>query len=142
MHESNASFAVDLKKEEIDFDFTGNLSHTTTDKIFLNTPFSKEWIKGDFQAHILLDQLKHSTFQGILEGKNLSFPQIQEIPLNINDISLRADNKSVIVDSLKLTWEDNHLSVNGDVNISENGFLFDLDMSVDGLELGYNQKTP
>ena len=53
--------------------------------------------------------------------------------MNINDISLRADNKSVIVDSLKLTWEDNLLSVNGDVNISENGFLFDLDMSVDGL---------
>ena len=66
--ESNASFAFGLKEEEIDFDFTGNLSHTTTDKIFFNTPFSKEWIKGDFQAHILLDQLKHSTVQGALEG--------------------------------------------------------------------------
>ncbi len=132
--ESSASFAFGLKEREIDFDFTGNLSHMTTDKIFLNTPFSKEWIKGDFHAHILLDQPKHSTFQGILEGKNFSFPLIQEIPLNINDISLRADNKSVRVDSLKLTWDDNHISVNGDVNISENGFLFDLDMSADGLD--------
>ena len=76
--ESNASFAFGLKEGEIDLDFAGNLSQSTTDKIFLNTPFSKEWIKGDFQAHILLDQLKHSTFQGILEGKNLSFPWIQE----------------------------------------------------------------
>ncbi len=49
--ESNASFAFGLKEKEIGFDFIGNLSHTTTDKIFLNTPFSEEWIKGDFQAH-------------------------------------------------------------------------------------------
>ena len=118
----------------IDVDFTGNLSHTTMDKIFLNTPVSKEWLKGDVHAHILLDQLKDSTFQGILEGKNLSFPFIQKIPLNINDISLRADNKNVIVDSLTLTCQDNHLSVNGDVNISESGFFFDLDMTADGLD--------
>jgi hypothetical protein len=139
--ESNASFAFGLKEEEIDFGFTGNLSHTTTDKIFLNTIFSKEWIKGDFQAHILLDQPKHSTFQGILEGGNLSFPWIQKIPLNINDFSLRADNKGVRVDSLILTWQDNHLSVNGDVNISENGFIFDLDMSADGLDWNTIRKT-
>ena len=132
--ESNASFAFGLNEEEIDFDFTGNLSHTTTDKIFLNTPFSKEWIKGDFHEHILLDQLEHSTFKGILEGGNFTFPWIQKVPLNIKDISLRADNKDVRVDSLIFTWGDNHLSVNGDVNISENGFLFDLVMSADGLD--------
>ena len=132
--ESNASFAFVLKEEVINFSFTGNLTHTTTEKIFLNFPISKAWIKGDFQAHILLDQLKHSTFKGILEGKNLSFPWIQKIPLNISNISLHADNKSVRVDSLILTCQENHLSVNGDVNISENGFLFDLDMSADGLD--------
>ena len=132
--ESNASFAFVLKEEVIDFSFTGNLTHTTTEKIFLNFPVSKAWIKGDFQAHILLDQPEHSTFQGILEGKNLSSPLIRKIPLNINDISLRADNKSVRVDSLILNWEDNHLSVNGDVTITENGFLFDLDMSADELD--------
>ncbi|KHE90450.1 MAG: hypothetical protein SCABRO_03835 [Candidatus Scalindua brodae] len=132
--ETTASFACDLKEEVIDFRFTGNLSHTTTDKIFHNTPFSKEWIKGDFQAHILLDQPKHSIFQGILEGGNFSFPWIQKVPLSINYISLHADNKSVMVDSLRLTWEDNHLSVDGDVNISENGFLFDLTMSADRLD--------
>ena len=132
--ESNASFAFGIKEEVIDVDFTGNLSHTTMDKIFLNTPLSMEWIKGDVHAHILLDQLKDSTFQGILEGKNLSFPFIQKIPLNINDISLRADDKSVIVEPLTLTCQDNHLSVNGDVNISESGFFFDLDMTADGLD--------
>ncbi len=132
--ESNASFAFVFKEEMIDFSFTGNLTHTTTEKIFLNFPVSEAWIKGDFQAHILLDQPKHSTFQGILEGRNLSSPFKRKIPLNINDISLRADNKSVRVDSFTLTWEDNHLSVNGDVNTSENGFLFDLDMSADGLD--------
>ena len=139
--ESNASFAFGLKEGEIDFNFTGNLSHTTMDKIFLNTPFSKGWIKGDFQAHILSGQLRHSTFQGILEGKNLTFPLIQKIPFNINDFSLHADNKSIRVDPLKLTWEDNHLSVNGDVNISENGFLFDLDMSADSLDWDTIGKT-
>ncbi|MFV1976524.1 MAG: AsmA-like C-terminal domain-containing protein, partial [Candidatus Scalindua sp.] len=139
--ESNASFTFGLKEEEIDVGFTGNLSHTTTDKIFLNTPLSKEWIKGDFQEHIRLDHLEQSTFQGILEGGNLSIPWIQPIPLNIKNISLRADKKSVRVDSLILTWGDNHLSVNGDVNISENGFLFDLDMSAEELNWDTIRKT-
>ena len=139
--ESNASFAFYLKEKEIDFSFTGNLSHTTTDKIFLNTPFSKEFIKGDFKAHILLGQLNHSTFKGILEGENLSFSWIQKIPLNINNISLRADNKSVRVDPLILTWAGNHLSVNGDIDISENGFFFDLDMSAGGLDWDSIGKT-
>ncbi|MBC8548064.1 MAG: AsmA-like C-terminal region-containing protein [Candidatus Brocadiales bacterium] len=139
--ETNASFACGLKEDVIDFSFTGNLSHTTTDKIFLNTPFSKEWMRGDFQAHILLNQLKHSTFKGTLEGGDLSCPRIQKIPLNINDISLRADNKSVRIDSLILTWQENHLSVDGDVNISENGFLFDLAMSADGLDWDTIRKT-
>jgi hypothetical protein len=61
--------------------------------------------------------------------------------LNINDISLRADNKSVRVDSLKLAWQDNHLSVNGDVNVSENGFLFDLVMSAEELDWDTIRKT-
>ena len=139
--ESNASFALGLKEGEIELDFVGNLSQSTMDKIFLNNPFSQEWIKGDFQAHIMSGQLKRSTFQGILEGKNLSFPWIQKIPFNINDFSLRADNKSIRVDPLILTWEDNHLSAKGDVNISENGFLFDLDMSADGLDWGTIEKT-
>ncbi|GAX60693.1 hypothetical protein SCALIN_C13_0210 [Candidatus Scalindua japonica] len=139
--ETNASFACGLKEEVIDFSFTGNLSHTTTDKIFHNTPFSKEWIKGDFEAHILLDKPKHSIFHGILEGGDFSFPWIQKVPLNINDIALHADNKSVMVDSLRLTWKDNHLSVNGDVNISENGFLFDLVMSADGINWDTIRKT-
>ena len=138
---SNASFVFYFKEKVIDVGFTGNLSHTTTDKIFINTPLSKELIKGDFQAHILLDQLQHSTFQGTLEGKNLSFLRIQKMPLNINDISLHADNKSVRVDPLTITWHDNHLSVNGDVNISESGFLFDLDMSSDGLDWDTISKT-
>ena len=150
-NESNATFALDYKGKEIGFDFTGNLSHTTTDKIFLNTPLSKEWIKGDFHADIMLDQLNRSTFKGILKGKNLSFPLIQKIPFNINDISLRADNKSVIVHSFKLTWQENHLSVNGDINIIEDGLLFDLDMTSDGLDwdtirkslnIGDNEQDP
>jgi hypothetical protein len=139
--EDKASFTFSLKKKEIDFNFTGNLSHTTTDKIFLNTPLSKEWIKGDFHEHIQLDQLEHSTFQGILEGGNLSLPWKQKIPFNIKNISLRADNKSVRVDSLILTWQDSHLSVNGDINISENGFLFDLAMSADRLDWETIRKT-
>ncbi len=82
----------------------------------------------------MLDQLKHSTFKGTLEGGNFSCPRIQKVPLSINNISLRTYNKSVNVDSLILTFEDSHLSLNGDVTISESGFLFDLAMSADGLD--------
>ncbi|NOG84284.1 MAG: hypothetical protein HND49_10865 [Planctomycetes bacterium] len=132
--ETNATFGFGLREDVIDCSFTGNLSHTTTDKIFHNTPFAKEWIKGDFQAHIQLDQPKQSTLQGTLEGKNISVPWNQKIPFNIKDISLHADGKSIRVDTHILALSDNHLSVNGEGNISEDGFLFDLDMSADELD--------
>lgn len=131
--ESNAVFAFDLGRKAINVSFTGNLSHATTDKVFLNTPFAKEWIKGDFKAHIQLDQPKHSLFQGTLEGKNLSVPWNREIPFNIKDISLRADGKSVSVDSHILALRNNHLAVQGNANVSENSFLFDFDVSADRL---------
>ncbi|MDR4499504.1 MAG: AsmA-like C-terminal domain-containing protein [Candidatus Scalindua sp.] len=139
--ESNASFRFGLGDKAINFSFTGNLSQTTTDKIFLHAPLAKEWIKGDFQAHILLDQPEHSTFQGVLEGKNLSVSRYLKVPFNISDISLHADTKSVRVDSHILTLSNNHLSVNGEVKASEDGFLFDSDMSADGLEWDTIRKT-
>ena len=113
--ESSASFRFDLGEKMINFGFTGNLSHTTTDKIFLNTPFAKERIEGDIKVHIRLDRPEHSTFQGTLKGKDLPFSWNRKVPLHINDISLHAEGKSVRVDSLLLTLSDNRLSVQGEV---------------------------
>ncbi|MDR4505747.1 MAG: AsmA-like C-terminal domain-containing protein [Candidatus Scalindua sp.] len=138
--ESSVSFRFDFGEKVINFGFTGNLSHTTTDKIFLNTPFAKERIEGDIKVHIRLDRPEHSTFQGTLKGKDLPFSWNRKVPLHINDISLHGEGKSVRVGSLLLTLSDNRLSVQGDVTISEDGFLFDLDTSAGGLDWGTIRK--
>jgi hypothetical protein len=132
--ESHASIKLGRKEKEFSFNFTGNLTQTTTDKIFLNTPAYKEWIKGDFRVHILKDSPGQSTFKGKLEGKNIVFPWKLKVPLTINSISLNAEKNNVKVDSVVFTLGDGHVSLKGGIDASEDGFLFDMDISADRLD--------
>ena len=132
--ESNVSFAFGLIEKEYHFNFTGNLSNTTLDKMFLNTALSGEWINGDFQAHILPDQPERSTVKGTLAGKGLLLPWKQKEQLNINNFSLTANNNNVKLNPCELTWGGSRLSLNGNINADDDGIIFDVDVSADELE--------
>ncbi len=58
-------------------------------------------------------------------------------PIDKVIVNLKTDGPNdlqVDIDKINVSGDYNHLSVNGDVNISENGLLFDLDMSANRLD--------
>ncbi len=133
-HDSDAALALTHKGEVYDFNFIGNLTASTLDKIFSKEIGMDRWVKGDFTAHILTDQPMRSSFQGKLEGKNILFPWELKVPLTINSISLDAGKNVVKVDSAELMFGNTHISLKGDIIASEKAFLFDMDIFSDGVE--------
>jgi hypothetical protein len=132
--ESNASFALALKERELHFDFDGHLDKTTLDNLLIENEILTGRVDGDFEAHILMDQPMRSTAQGKLRGMGLGYPLELKVPLRLEDVSLVAKKNRLKVESALLTWEDNHLSLKGNMDFSEDEFLFDMNLSADGLE--------
>jgi hypothetical protein len=139
--ESRASLALNLKKREFDLNFSGNLNKKSMDQLLAENQFLAGWIKGDFRAHILLDQPMKSTAHGKLQGAHLGSLGKLRASVNIESVSLSATNDRLTVESALCTWEDSRLTLEGNVDFSEKGFLLDMDVSVDGLEWGKVKKV-
>ena len=132
--ESRASLALNLKKKEFDLNFMGNLNKKTLDQLLAKNQFLAGWIKGDFRAHILIDQPMRSTAQGKLQGANLGYLGKLKAPVKIESVSLNAAKNRLKVESALFKWEDSRLILEGNVDFSTKGFLLDMDLSVDGLQ--------
>ncbi|MCP4267450.1 MAG: AsmA-like C-terminal region-containing protein, partial [Candidatus Brocadiaceae bacterium] len=71
---------------------------------------------------------EYFTAQGTFEGKDFSIPWHKNVPLTINSVSLLGKGKSVEVDSIMLTWGGKNIFLDGDINTSDEGIAFDMDM--------------
>ncbi len=132
--ESRASFALKLKERELHLDFKGNLNKTTLDGLLIKNHILTGRIQGDLQTHILMDHPMRSTAQGKLQGLGLGHPLELKIPVQIENFSLDAKGNKLTVESALVTWGESHLNLEGDVKFSEEEFLFDMNLSADGLE--------
>jgi hypothetical protein len=140
-NESHASFALNLKKKAFNLRFTGNLNKTTLDALLVKNEFLAGWIQGDFQAQILLDQPMRSTAQGKLIGEDLIIPWKLKVPVKIDSISLDAKENHLTVESAIFTWGDNRMALEGDVEVSADGPLLDMNLSVNEVEWERIRKT-
>ena len=129
--DSHASIKLTYGKNLIDFSFRGSLTEKVLNRMFTRTSFHHGWIKGDFLAHIRLDRKKESAAQGYLEGSHLIFPLGRNEPLKISHASLRADRKTVNIDSATLNFGDNQFVLKGSIKAAGSRFRFDLDASSD-----------
>jgi hypothetical protein len=133
--ESNASFALDLKEKEreLHLEFVGDLEKTTMDRLLTDNQILAGRIEGDFHAHILLEQPMRSTGHGRLKVEDFDSPW-RRVPLTLENISLYATENQLDLESVLITWEEEHLALKGKVKLSEEGFLIDMDLSSDKLE--------
>ncbi len=88
---------------------------------------------GDFEAHILLDHPMRSTAQGRIRGVGLGHPLELKTPLVFENLSLKAEKSTIKVESALVTWGESRLSLDGDLKVSEEDFLFDMNLSADGI---------
>ena len=133
--DSHAAITLTYGKNLVDFSFRGSLTEKALNRMFARTSFQHGWMKGDFRAHIQLDSPGQSSAQGYLEGAHLIFPLGGNEPLKIGYANLRADNKTLKVDSATVSFGDSQFTLKGNVQASKNVFRVDMDVSTDGINV-------
>jgi len=138
---SDCLMTLELRDRVAKVGFSGELSERTLDKIFSGYQFQNGWLKGDFRATLLLDQLMRSTVQGRLEADDLSLPWQLEKPLEIEHISLTGDGNHISIAEARFTWEEMPFVLSGDVGFSEKRILLNVDLSTERVDLDQVTKS-
>ncbi len=129
--ESSASFSFNLKGNEVDLAFRGELNKKTLDGLLARNQFLSGWIRGDMRAHILLDRPLSSTTQGKLRVAGLKHPWKTKVPFEIKSVSLDMAANKVKVESASFTWGESRLNLEGNLSFSAERILVDMNLSAD-----------
>ncbi len=102
---SDAEIALDFRKDQRDFSFTGNLRQETLQTMFVDPQFSSGRLEGDFSVSITQVGQPMVTTKGQLNGENLPVLMISGNKVNIAQVTMRADGPRLKVEISKLTWK-------------------------------------
>lgn len=138
---SNASLSFHLKGRVLDLTFNGSLTGSTVDELFEINDVLSGWIKGDLSAHIELDRPLGSVAHGMLHGAGMSYPWAAEGPVQITTFSLDAQDNRFTLDSSFLAL-GHSLRAKGKVGFQPDGFSLDMDLFVNGFDLGRVMAKP
>ena len=116
--------------------FNGTLAGVTLDELLEKNEFLTGWLKGNLSAHIDLDQPFSSVAQGALQGVGLKYPYSGDVPVQIDTFSVAAKGNLFTVDS-NLRVEGHSLKTKGEVDFLLDGFVFDMDISMNGFDLDH-----
>ncbi len=133
---SDASLSFHLKGRVLDITFNGTLTGATLDALLERNEFITGWIKGNLSTHIALDQPFDSVARGALQGADLSYPWTAEGPVQIDTFSLNAQDNLFTVNS-NLVVAGHSLRTKGKVDFLLDGFVFDVDLFMNGLDLDH-----
>ena len=122
-----------LNKKTIDIVFKGMLASRTFNTIFAQNMFSDSSLQGDFRSHILLKDPEQSATEGVIQGKNLPVPWKFDIPLVVQNISLRAEKKRIAVDTAQLLLGKERFMLKGTIDTAPTSISVDMDLSADGI---------
>lgn len=132
--DSDVAAGIMLKKKAIDVAFKGKLSSDTLHTIFTQDKFSSSSLQGDFTINIITKDPMQFTADGIIKGKNIPVPLGYDIPLVVQNISLEARGKSVLVDSAQLLIGEERFSGKGTIDTSQALFSVDMDLFSNGFD--------
>ena len=139
--ESKASFKLASANTKFDLSFSGNLNKATMDHLMLENKMLGGWIKGDFHTHLQLDQPASSTVKGELKVKKLIVPWKMKAPIVVNTLSLKTNDNYIRIESADLSWADNRFDLQGNGSSSSKGFLLDIEISADEINLDNLKQT-
>ncbi len=131
---SNASLSFHQKGREFDLTFNGILRGATIDELLEKNEILTDWIKGNLSTRIILDQPFNSMAQGTLQGAGLNCPWSGVGPMRIGTFSLNAQDNLFTVES-NLLVQGHSLRAKGKVDFLADGFVFDMNLVTDGLDL-------
>ncbi len=130
---SRATFSITRTGLSVGMRFTGNLTHSTLDKVLVSNVAPNLSMKGDFMLNIRLDKPAFSKAQGHLEARDFTIPYSWMAPIRVEGLSLDASGKGIRVDPAHLILEESHLSLQGDLGFTPEGIRVDMDLASEGI---------
>jgi len=131
-NDSQALLALSFRHKVLDLSFTGNLAQATLGRLFERRGVEFGWLKGDFRTRVVLDHPRDSTAQGRLEGERLVFPFQTRVPVLIDHVILRAEDKTLTLDPVVVRLSATPHTVRGQITAAPDQWL--LNLTSDGLD--------
>ncbi|HIJ35869.1 MAG TPA: hypothetical protein HPP59_01150 [Deltaproteobacteria bacterium] len=129
---SKGSFQLMKKGGTVEVGFSGALNKETFDKLLLQNSLLTGTIEGNFKVHIPLKEVRESNLFGKLHGRDLDLTLLN-VPLKIDEISLKTEEKTIDVETMRFLWEERQGTCKGRIIFSEKDIIADLDLSLDEL---------
>ncbi len=76
---------------------------------------------------------EQSAIEGVIQGKNLPIPWKFDVPLVVQNISLRAEKKRISVDTAQLLLGKEKLLLKGTIDTAPTSVFIDMDIFADGI---------
>ena len=137
---SMASARLNIKDAILEFNFQGDITKSTSDKIFAESNLPDGWVDGRLNAYIHLDQPMKSKVQGDLKGGGLKLLRYLGFPLDISTIALTAEQNHIRLTSTAITMGEDQMMLEGDILFSKDGLHLDMDLSSNGLNGNHIKK--
>ena len=89
-----------IKEDWVDVAYTGAIDKETLDRLLVNNQFVRGWIKGDITAQMDQKNPLKSTATGTLAWKDVQYPGIENLPVQIKSASVAATGNKLQVDAV------------------------------------------
>ena len=130
-----------IKEDWVDVSYTGAIDRETLDLLLANNQFVRGWIKGDITAQMDQKNPLKSTATGTLAWKDVQYPGIENLPVQIKSASIEAAGNSLQVKALDAVVGKCDLHAGGSVKFSQQGYVVDMNVASDSINLDALEKT-
>ncbi|MHB8482753.1 MAG: YhdP family protein [Nitrospiria bacterium] len=133
--DSHASLTLKDTKKELDITFSGTLNHNTLKRMFEQNSFHFGWIRGNLKAHLPLDHLRDFNSEGSLEVTGFVLPNYLNMPVKVDQVTLRTEQQTITIVSGNFSWGNIHLNLKGDIKAAPAAVHLNVDLFADGIKV-------
>ncbi|MGA6924900.1 MAG: AsmA-like C-terminal domain-containing protein [Desulfosarcina sp.] len=131
---STATVSAQPSDSKIELAFTGNIERQTADRLLRDNKSLLGRIEGDFQTLIDPNEPLNTRFTGTMAGEGLHLRSLFSEPVELTHFSLDGSGSRLKVTSSEAILGSSRLTVSGEIDRSDGGLTFDLDVDADHLD--------
>jgi hypothetical protein len=129
-----ATASLRIKDHTIELAFSGNVERQTADRLLRDNRTLSGRLEGDFRSMIDSAAPLNSSFNGQLSGEGLHLQSIVRDPIAVKHFSIDGRDNQLRIAPTEISLLNSHMVVDGTINRSDNGLIFDLNVNADRLD--------
>jgi hypothetical protein len=134
--DSDTTISMDSSHGRLKVGFSGKLSNKTADRLLVDNSLLTGPVAGKFIASLFLDAPEKSSAQGEVRIAGFKAPVGNlAAAARIESAEIEADGNKLNVKSAMVSWNENRVSLAGNISFTGNAFLVDMDALADSFDL-------